>query len=183
MITKKDVDSILLWGNSHTIPIPGYPMGVTKFQSFLALSRIIKGKLYWHALRNAYERSDNLYDYRYDVKMAFMSKEPEREYLMNKRERTCLQKLPERITIYRGMTVDEYKSNDFGISWSLKKKKAEFFAYTYVRNMATNHLQRMVHKLVIDKNEVIAFFNGRNEFEIIYLSKDERLWKNFHCKE
>jgi hypothetical protein len=168
-MTKKEVTTVLNHGTSHLFQIEGFPLGVTKFQSFLAISQIIHGKLYWYALRYAYESSDNLYHYRHDVAFAFSKDEPEREYLMTKKEREYLQRLPEQITIYRGMTQKELKSKNFGVSWTLKKDVAEFFAYTYQRNFATNHLKKLVHEMTINKSEVIAFFNGRDEFEIIYI--------------
>jgi hypothetical protein len=130
---------------------------------------LLKGKLYWYALRNAYEMSDNLFSYRYDLKKAYQSSEPERGYLMTKKERDYLISLPEQLTIYRGMTYQEYNSRDFGISWTLKKKTAEFFAFKYSRNHATNHSKGFVHEIVIYRSEVIAFLNGRKEFEIIYI--------------
>jgi hypothetical protein len=167
-MTKKEVDMILMFGNSHTYPFEDRLIGVTKFQAFLAIRYLLKGKLYWYALRNAYEMSDNLYSYRYDIRLVFKSEEPEREYLMNKKERDYLRDLPNQFTIYRGMTESELKSNVFGISWTLKKERAEYFINTYIRNYATNHFKKVVHKLVIDKKDAIAFFNGRKEFEIIY---------------
>jgi len=36
-------------------------------------------------------------------------------------------------------------------------------------------LEKVVHKIVITKEEVIAFFNDRREFEIIYIKKGSDL--------
>jgi hypothetical protein len=168
---KKEVKEVLKWGSSHIFPIQGCPLGVTKFQVFLAIYRILKDKLYWYALRNSYDGSDNLFHYRHDIAIAFSSKEPNRQFLMQKKERDFLESLPEQITIYRGMTEDELRQKDFGVSWTLKKEVAEFFANTYQRNYATKHLKKVVHEITISKSEVIAFFNQRTEFEIIYLGK------------
>jgi hypothetical protein len=120
-------------------------------------------------LRDAYELSDNLFQYKVDVKLAFARNELKKEYLMSLSERRFLENLPEQITIYRGMTENELKQKTFGCSWTLKKEVAEFFATTYERNYATNHLKKVVHEITIDKSEVIAFFNVRKEFEIIYI--------------
>ena len=166
---KKEVTTLLSWGNSHTLYIEGAATGVTKLQVFLAIKPLLTGKLYWYALRHSYDCSDNLFHYKVDLKFAFTYKEPEREYLMNLSERRFLENLPQRITIYRGMTENELKQKSFGYSWSLKKEVAEFFANTYQRNFATNRFKKVVHEITIDKNEVIAFFNDRKEFEIIYI--------------
>ena len=141
-----------------------------RFPTFLNLAPRLKGKSYWYALRNSYDTSDNLFHYGSMVKAAFLKAEPGRQFLMLKEERAYLKKLPDRITIYRGMTEKELNQKSFGVSWTLKKEMAEFFAYTYQRNVATNHLKKTVHEMTINKSEVIAFMNGRKEFEIIYIN-------------
>jgi hypothetical protein len=139
-----------------------------RFQTFIKLMPELNGKSYWYALRNSYDMSDNLFEYSGIVKGCFLKSEPQREYLMLPDEMEYLKTLPEQITIYRGMTENELKQKSFGCSWTLKKEVAEFFANTYQRNFATSHLKKVVHEITIDKSEVIAFFNNRNEFEIIY---------------
>jgi hypothetical protein len=135
----------------------------------LAIQNVLKGKLYWHALRNAYTGSDDLFHYRVDVTNAFLSKEPERDFLMNKSERDYLTNLPEQITVYRAMTVNELEGGRFGCSWTLRREVAKFFAEKYQRNYSTKHLETSIHEMSMSKNEVIAFFNGRKEFEVIYI--------------
>ncbi|RMZ50070.1 hypothetical protein EB822_10355 [Flavobacteriaceae bacterium PRS1] len=88
---------------------------------------------------------------------------------MSKKELKYLKELPPVITIYRGMTEEELLSGQFGISWSLKKNVAIFFAETYSRNSSTHKLKKVIHKITINKSKVIAYFNGRKEFEIIYI--------------
>ena len=168
-MTNKEIRKVLGFGKSHTLPIDGFPLGVTRFQAFLAIKCLLNNKQYWIALRNAYEGSDNLYEYRHDVNIAFTAEEPMREFLMNKSERNYLDSLPERITIYRAITEKELEHGSFGVSWTLNKKVASFFAKKYTRNYSTNHLSKTIHQLQIYKSEIIAFFNGRKEFEIIYI--------------
>lgn len=67
-MTKKEVTRILNWGNSHLARIEGWPIGISKFQAFLAIHRLLKGQLYWYALRNAYDCSDNLFGHQAPVK-------------------------------------------------------------------------------------------------------------------
>ena len=83
------------------------------------------------------------------------------------KERNILAKLPERIKIYRGMTEKEYYSGDYGISWTLYKPMAEFFAFVYPRNYSTNHLKKMVAEAEVAKSNIIAFLNDRTEQELI----------------
>ncbi len=157
-----------------------YGIGVNtfnRFQTFLRMFHKLRGKDYWYALRTSYDSSDNLFHYAAIVKSAFLRNEPEREFLMDDDEREYLQMLPERITIYRGMTEDELQGGSFGVSWTLKRKVAEFFAYKYERNHATNHLKKTVHEITINKKEAIAFMNARQEFEIIYINDAETFLK------
>ncbi len=142
-----------------------------RFPTFLEIKPELKGKNYWYALRNSYQMSDNLFRFSKTIKDCFLENEPEREYLMDSEEIAYLKNLPEQITIYRGMTEDELKQESFGCSWTLNKDIAYFFAYTYERNHNTNHLNKVVHEITINKSEVIAFFNEREEFEIIYIKR------------
>ncbi len=170
-ITKKEIQDLLNYGSSHIEPDDDPPVGVTIFQVFLSLKPILKGKLYWETLREAYTMSDNLYNYRYDLRAAFMSKEENRDSLMSKKEIKILNNLPDKVKIYRGVTTDEIESNDFGLSWSLNRKVAEFFAFKYRRNYDTSSSLKTVIELEVDKNEIIAYFHDREEAEIIYISK------------
>ena len=93
--------------------------------------------------------------------------------MMNSKELEVIDRLPDEIEIYRGMTVKEFESGDFGISWTLNAERAKFFAYTYQRNYSTNDLPKMVHSMTINKNSIIAYTNGRDEEEIIYLHNNQ----------
>jgi hypothetical protein len=115
--------------------------------------------------------SDNLFNHRYDLHAAFSSDEINRDSLMSKKELTALNNLPDKVKIYRGITTDEIDSKSFGLSWSLKKEVAEFFAFKYRRNYDTSSSLKTVIEIEVDKNEIIAYFQDREEEEIIYLSK------------
>lgn len=151
---------------------------LNRFEVFLYIKKRLKGELYWYALRNAYIDSDDLFIYNYEVRRAFNKRQPQKLKLMTNDEIDYLEKLPEKLTIYRGMTETELESGNFGVSWTLKKERAEFFANIYVRNTATNHLKKVVHQIIIKKSKVIAFFNDRQEFEIIYLHPKTRIKKS-----
>jgi len=157
---KENIDQTLVMCNSYD-----------RFAGFLELywKYNLKGEMYWYALKEAYSACDNLYGYKNYIKNAFLSEEPSREKLMSKKEQKYLSSLPENLTIYRGMTVQEFESGDFGVSWTLKRDVAEFFAYTYGRNHATSHLPKMVHELEVKKTDIIAYFGNRKEFEVIYI--------------
>jgi len=144
-----------------------------RFPTFLEITEEmdLEGELYWFALKECYSTCDNNYQFRHMIKDAFKRPEPHREILMSKKERDYLEKLPDTFTIYRGMTVEEYESGDYGVSWSLKESVARFFIEKYRRNFDTQDIPKTIHQLTIKKEDVIAYFGERKEFEIIYIHK------------
>lgn len=140
-----------------------------RFDVFLKIKERLNGENYWYALRRSYETSDNLLKFSEIIKECFLKNEPQKKYLMDSEELEYFNSLPNEIKIYRGMTENELKQENFGCSWTLKKEIADFFANTYCRNFDTRHLKKVVHEITIKKGEAIAFFNSREEFEIIYI--------------
>ncbi len=126
-------------------------------------------KTYWKGLADAYTCSDDTYRYKEIIRKLFGKNLPRREELMTTSEKKYFNALPNSLTIYRGMTVEESKSKDYGISWSLKESIAEFYCNSYMRNHSTYKMPKTIVKLLINKKEVIAYFNNRKEEEIIYL--------------
>lgn len=159
-MTKKEIDNVLSGIGCDSL---------NRFAYFLKIAHSCKGANYWYALQNAYTGSDNLYYLRNLVKDAFLSNEPNREKLMNRKELKHFNSLPEKFTIFRGMTEFEATTKDYGLSWTLNKDVAVFFCEKYERNYSTNHLKRVVIEIEVNKSDVIAFLNNRKEFEIIYI--------------
>jgi hypothetical protein len=65
------------------------------------------------------------------------------------------------------MTIAEFECFDIGISWTLSKKVAEFFAYKYLRNFSTEKLPKMVHSEIVNKKNLLCYLNGRKEQEVL----------------
>ena len=79
--------------------------------------------------------------------------------LMNTDEYAVWAALPDPVTVYRGVT--SYNANHIRrMSWTLDRKTAEWFAHRFGENGT-------VYQARIPKDSVYAFFNGRNEAEII----------------
>ena len=118
--------------------------------------------------------SNNLYAVKEFVTDFFTSYDEHREYLMNLTEREKLKGLPEKIIIYRGMTIVEAEDGKidpkkYGISWTLSKKVGMFFANEYIGNVTTSHMKKVVIEKTIPKHKVIAYIDERSEQEVIYL--------------
>jgi hypothetical protein len=58
-------------------------------------------------------------------------------------------------------------SGAFGVSWTLSKAVAEFHAYKY-QGYTLHQEDEKVIQSIVDKNKMIAYFNGPKEKEIIY---------------
>ena len=164
-MNKEDIESLIYgFGNDS----------YTRIEKFIDVAHKLRGGNYWYGLRIAYVCSDNLFSKRDFIKILFSQRKVHKEMLMSKLEQQYYKNLPEEIIIYRGMTLLEYESKNFGISWTLKKSIANFFAHKYKRNHDTNHLKKMVYSLTIKKKNAIAFLNARKEFEIIYIHNEKK---------
>lgn len=151
-----------------------FGLGIDSYNRFPTLWKLRKDfscAQYYYALGCAYSMSDNLYDYRKEVRKAFTLYGPRgRHFLMDGRERRKLANLPEEVTIYRAMTEAEARGRTYGVSWTLSIKVAEYFRDHYRRNHSTNHLQKVIKEKVVKKEDIIALFCGRDEQEIIYVN-------------
>jgi hypothetical protein len=129
-------------------------------------------KEFWYGFAYAYTCSDNLFQYKEWIKLLLLENErrPFREYCMTPYERRVFRNLPQTLTVYRGMTVAEFESRDFGISWTLSKRTAEFFAFKYMRNGSTHEMPKMVHKINVDKKFAFAYFRGREREVLVDLT-------------
>ncbi len=72
-------------------------------------------------------------------------------------------KLPQHFTIFRGGSIEEYEDEDYGLSWTLDRSCAEFFAFRFSQS------QRAVFSREVDKTDIIYFGNDRQESEVIYI--------------
>lgn len=87
-------------------------------------------------------------------------KEADKTILMDEDEYKIYITLPDNFEIYRGVAVGR---NPKGISWTNDFKMAEWFAHRYDRTDKKGYIE----KLTIKKEDVLAYFNSRNEKEIV----------------
>lgn len=143
---------------------------MTRLKTFVEISGKYEDKIYWQALAMCYENSDNLgVVSRQVLKGLFTVDRGCREYLMKGPQRRAYNKLPPIVTIYRGMTIEERESGDYGVSWTLSKKVAEYFAFVYPRNYEFGNHPKCVIRLDVPKEKIIAYWNTRKEKEVIYI--------------
>ncbi len=96
-------------------------------------------------------------------KAKFLSwfQEANKSFLMSKREQKKFNALPDKVIIYRGVNNPEYK---YGFSWTLDKRIAFWFA-----NNCENE-ESYVYKCIVNKKDIICYFEIRNEKELIIYS-------------
>ncbi len=132
-------------------------------------------EVYWKTIAHCYVIS-NLGHSENDIITYYLNTpRPNRYFLMDEDERKFLADLPDEITIYRGCSKKEIKSKKLRFSWTLDKKVAEFFAYEHINGLSKSFEKVKsdfdVIEKTINKSEVIAYFNSRNESEILYFPK------------
>ncbi len=83
----------------------------------------------------------------------------DKQYLMTAEEYKQYMFLPQTLTIYRGVTSHNSR-NIKALSWTLDRDKAEWFAHRFGDDGT-------VYEAEIDKKHVLAFFESRNEAEVV----------------
>ena len=78
--------------------------------------------------------------------------------MMDEEDDNILRSLPELVTIYRGC---QKGINENGLSWSLDKSKAEFFANRFGK-------KGIILERTVSKNDIVAVLTGRGESEVIW---------------
>jgi hypothetical protein len=115
---------------------------------------------YWQLVSHVWLDSENVWQNRRAWRMFWACKMPQRELVMDDREREQLAALPETLAVYRGVKL---RSAMRGLSWTLDRERAEWFANRFV--MKRQH--PMVLQSEVRKADVVAHFIGRNEAEIV----------------
>lgn len=134
------------------------PYGMT-FLNFAALH--LSNKDFSEILADAWTRSENPNNDPNlpQSKLLSMFKRADADYLMTEKERNELETLEQTVTIYRGVTSFNAK-NVKALSWTLDKNVAEWFAGRFDEDGT-------VYQAQIDKSHIYAFFDSRNESEVI----------------
>jgi hypothetical protein len=93
-----------------------------------------------------------------------MFKKCDKKYLMTDEDYQVYEQLPETFTIYRGVAVGR---NPKGLSWTQNLETAKWFAHRFDQKDKKGYIQIGTAK----KENVLAYFNTRNEDEIVYNSR------------
>lgn len=84
----------------------------------------------------------------------------DKKYIMDETEYNKYINLPDTIEIYRGVGINR---NPKGLSWTDSLDIAKWFAHRF----DTSGNQGYIEKLTVKKENILAYFNSRNENEIV----------------
>lgn len=135
-----------------------------RFEFFAKIAHNLDAAEYWQAFADAWIDSENIWQYNNLIRSLLKNKKHAeyRHLIMNEDERKYLASLPDTIEIWRGCIW----KNRNGLSWTLDKEKAVWFA----KRLGTK--TPYLHSGVVAKKKVIAYLNGRSEDEVIVFTKD-----------
>jgi hypothetical protein len=129
-----------------------------RLDAFVKIAQDLPDEKYWSLLGSIWTDTENAWQNLDTWKELFGSNRPKRQSLMDWDEQLALSSLSDTVKIYRGC---QEGINEDGISWTLKRDKAEWFANRFSND-------GIVLEKEISKSDIIAVFTGRNEFEVIY---------------
>jgi hypothetical protein len=119
----------------------------------------------WKLIGQAWCDSENIYQCQGEWVDIWSMDTPGREAAMDDEERTALADMADTFTVYRGMGHEEAVE---GMSWTTDKTVATKFAKRFTHG--DRHPYLATGK--IRKSDVLAYFTGRNESEIVVMWED-----------
>lgn len=123
------------------------------------LLNISSAKIYWELLSAVWIDSKNVARHADEWFSLWNDRRPYKRFAMDAKERKALRRLDEELTIYRGI---EEGGNPEGMSWTLDRKKAIWFARTGSSRSRSILLTARAHK-----QNAHALLLGRKESEIV----------------
>jgi hypothetical protein len=146
------------WKWSEYVFLHERPYRVAAFKD---IQKQLGDPTYWQLLTQIWVDTENQYAYLKDWKKLLASDRGDRHDMMNDEDRQALRSLPDEVTIYRGC---QKGLNENGLSWTLDKSKAEFFANRFGK-------KGIILERKISKSEIVALLTVRGETEIIWEGK------------
>lgn len=129
-----------------------------RVEAFKKIQKQLNDTGYWRLLTQVWVDTENQYAYLKDWKKLLASKRMHRHYMMNEEDDQLLRSLPDEVTIYRGC---QKGLNENGLSWTLDKSKAEFFANRFGK-------KGIILERKIPKSDIVAVLTIRGETEVIW---------------
>jgi len=129
-----------------------------RLEAFVKIANKLTDTKYWTLLGSIWTDTENQWQNHEVWKKLLSSERSNRHYLSGEAGDNLLRSLPDEVTIYRGCQPG---LNEHGLSWTLDKGKAKFFANRFGE-------EGIILEKKISKSSIIAVLLGRGEFEVIY---------------
>lgn len=129
-----------------------------RLEAFKKVASLMTDAEYWACLAKTYTDLEGLHSVKRSILKLLRSQRPCRDRLMDDAERAALAQLPDVVTIYRGY---DHRNGAKGISWTLSKDKADWFANRWGGRGA------VVATGQVNKADILAHFIGRQEAEVV----------------
>lgn len=129
-----------------------------RLQAFETISDLLSDSEYWTLLSSVWIDTENQWQNLETWKKLLASNRSKRNRMMDEDDDRFLRSLPEDLIVYRGC---QKGLNENGLSWTMDKVKAEFFANRFGR-------KGIVLEKRISKKQIVAVLTGRGESEIIF---------------
>lgn len=130
-----------------------------RLEAFMDIHDDVDDKNYWELLHDIWIDSENIWQYLDAWKMLLKSERSGKGHFMDEDEKNKFESIPETVTVYRG----HQKHNKDGLSYTLSKSKAEWFAGRFRKNEA------QVKQITVQKSQIFAYVERGDEQEVIVL--------------
>lgn len=116
---------------------------------------------FWQTFGWVWTDSENIWQNHTTIEEMLRVGRSRRELMMDDDDRNALKLMDDKLVVHRGHTAQ----NPRGLSWTLDRDKAVWFAKRFSQ-------KGFVTSGVVLKSNVIAYFSGRNESEIVCWPND-----------
>ena len=170
-LRNKDYWGYLLTYDSHK-----------RFHQFVKIVPRLSPGQYWQLLREVWMMVEVVQPDKRKWLSLLESKRPDRKSLMTQQEHKGLARLSDEIEIWRGYG---HKAGLRGLSWTLDRKKAEWFAsYACGGRRALLATEQhgstpIIVEATCHKSDVLAYFIEREESEIVVNPKNVTVLRTF----
>lgn len=137
-----------------------------RLEAFMDVSSAMADDDYWEVLGSIWTDSENIWQNEDGWRDCLTSERPGRELMMHAEERAALlHDYDDVIHIYRGF---QCRGRESGLSWTSNRITAKWFA----RRLAQPDDTQYLAEGFVNKEHVIAFFDGRSEQEMVVLPEN-----------
>lgn len=133
-------------------------------RAILTLRAKLDGPAFWELLGDAWSDTEHPALQGRLWRNLWASTLPGREHVMSPEERAALAAMLDPLAIFRGVG---HRARAKGLSWTLDRFKAEWFAYRFALDGRAPYLATGT----IARADVLAYLTGRGEAEIVTLSE------------